>query len=79
MTERAAEGDEVSKEVGGHAVRPVGHDRDCGFDSQRDGSYRSSEDCRVAAVGQTCGAGVQPEASLMVQVSADSKRVMVGR
>lgn len=79
VTERAVEGDEVSKEVGGRAVRPVGHDRDSGFDSQRDGSYRSTEDCRVAAVGQTCGAGVQLEASLMVQVSADSKRVTVGR
>ena len=79
VTERAVEGEEVSKEVGGHAMRPVGHDRDAGFDCQHGGSYRSTEECCVAAAGQTGGAGVQPEASVMVQVSADSKRVTVGR
>jgi len=53
VTERAVEGEEVRKEVGGHAMRPAGHNRDSGFDYQHGGSYRSTEECRVAAVGQT--------------------------
>ena len=44
VTERAVEGEEVSKEVRGHAMRPVGHDRDAGFDCQHGGSYRSTEE-----------------------------------
>lgn len=53
VTERAVEGEEVSKEVGGHVTRPGSHGTDSGFDSQHDGSYRSTEECRVAAVGRT--------------------------
>lgn len=39
VTERAVEGDEVRKEVGGarHIMRPVGHDTDSRFDFQHDG------------------------------------------